>query len=423
LKVLQINNTDAGGGAAVAANRLNRALRRNGIESKLLVQDLSGSEEGVYAVGNGLISRVKSKVNYLIERLSFLPYQKNTSGRNNFSVANVGINISNHTLVKDADIIHIHSINNGFLSIDSLGDLLACGKPIVWTQHDMWSFTGGCHFAGSCMEFLEFCSYCPFLRKPEKKDLSAKIFAKKRKIYNKTNLSIVSSSRWLRTLSQESKLLRRKLFYNIPNPIDINFYKPKNKLESLNNLDLSPDKKYILYGADNVNDPRKGVRYFVEALNVLSENFPSVKDKAELIVFGKIDKDILKQLPFKTNYFRYVTNAGELVDLYNAADCYVLPSLQVNLPNTIMESMACGTPVVGFSIGGVPEMICHKECGYLAEVKNSLSLATGIYEMLFVCDLKKLSENARRKAELYYSEPVVADQYKRLYTSLMTENL
>ncbi len=419
MKILQINKTDAGGGAAVAANRLNRALRNNGIESKLMVQDLRRNEEGVYAVGSGFAYRQKAFARFAWERLSFLPYERNASVRFAFSPANTGIDISRHPLVQEADIIHLHWVNQGFLSLETLGQLLACGKPIVWTQHDMWSFTGGCHYAGTCLEFLEFCSYCPFLKKPGKKDLSAQLFAKKRRIYNAAPLSIVTCSKWLRTLSQESKLLRRKNFHNIPNPIDTNFYAPRNKQEARQRLNLPADKKLVLFGAANVNDPRKGMRYFIEALSILGENFPVVNENTELVVFGKMNDETIKLFPFKTHSFKFVSNPDTLVDLYCAADCYVLPSLQDNLPNTVMESLACGTPVVGFSIGGVPEMVTHQQSGYLAEVKNSLSLATGIYETLFISDQQKYRQNARQKAVDCYAEAVVAKQYTEVYKSLL----
>lgn len=419
MKILQINKTDAGGGAAVAANRLNRALRNNGIESKLMVQDLRRNEEGVYAVGSGFAYRQKAFARFAWERLSFLPYERNASVRFAFSPANTGIDISRHPLVQEADIIHLHWVNQGFLSLETLGQLLACGKPIVWTQHDMWSFTGGCHYAGTCLEFLEFCSYCPFLKKPGKKDLSAQLFAKKRRIYNAAPLSIVTCSKWLRTLSQESKLLRRKDFHNIPNPIDTNFYAPRNKQEARQRLNLPADKKLVLFGAANVNDPRKGMRYFIEALSILGENFPVVNENTELVVFGKMNDETIKLFPFKTHSFKFVSNPDTLVDLYCAADCYVLPSLQDNLPNTVMESLACGTPVVGFSIGGVPEMVTHQQSGYLAEVKNSLSLATGIYETLFISDQQKYRQIARQKAVDCYAEAVVAKQYTEVYKSLL----
>ncbi len=419
MKILQINKTDIGGGAAVAAKRLNSALLSNGYDSKLLVQDARSSEGGVYPVDSSVFSKQLSHFHKSKEHLSFIPYERNAIARKSFSCASQGIDISDHPLVKEADILHLHWINDGFLSLKTLGKLFALGKPVVWTQHDMWSFTGGCHFAGTCLEFLEFCSYCPFLRKSGKKDLSARLFAQKRKIYGDSNLSIVTCSKWLRTLSQESKLLRRKDFYNIPNPIDTDLYKPGNKEKARLNLGLPTNKKLILFGADDLNDPRKGFRYLIEALSILGENFPAILDSTELVSFGKINKQIVKHLPFKLHSFKYVVDPQKLVDIYNAADCYVLPSLQDNLPNTIMESMACGTPVVGFSIGGVPEMVTHNESGYLAEVKNSLSLATGIYHTLFVGDISQLENNARMSAVSQFAEKTVVDQYVEVYKSLL----
>ncbi len=419
MKILQINKTDVGGGAAVAANRLNRALRRHGVESKLLVQDLVREGDGVYGVSSGFINRQKAFGRFVFERLYFLPYEKNASIRFAFSPANTGLDISNHPLVQEADIIHLHWVNQGFLSLDTLGKLFALGKPIVWTQHDMWAFTGGCHYSGSCQQFLEFCSFCPFLKKPAKKDLSAQLFAKKRKIYNQASLSVVACSRWLRGLAVESKLLRNKPAYAIPNPIDTNFYKPSNKKEARLRLGIGSDKKMILFGAANVADPRKGMRYFLEALSILNDNFSLDNDEVELLVFGKMNDEVEKQLPFKTHSFNFVKDPKVLLDLYNAADVFALPSLQDNLPNTVMEALACGTPVVGFSIGGVPEMVTHKEMGYLAEVKNALSLANGLYESLFVDDREAYSKAAREKVLSSYSEQVVAEQYAEVYQSLL----
>lgn len=421
MKVLLINKTDTGGGAAVAANRLNSALRHQGIDAKLLVQDANKNEAGIYPAGQGFRYRQKAFARFAWERLCFLPHEKNASVRFAFSPANTGMDISTHPLVQEADIIHLHWINQGFLSLATLRKLFSLGKPVVWTQHDMWSFTGGCHYAGSCLEFLEFCSYCPFLKKPAKKDLSAQIFAKKRKIYNSAPLHIVTCSKWLRTLSQESKLLRNKPFYNIPNPIDTDFYRPVDKLQAREKLGLPKDKKLILFGAANVNDPRKGMRYFIEALTTLGENFPVVTDNAELVVFGKMKNESAKQFPFKTHSFSFVSDPQTIVDLYNAADIYALPSLQDNLPNTVMEAMACGTPVVGFSIGGVPEMVTHQESGYLAQVKNSLSLATGIYETLFLSDIKQMGKNAREKTLQCYTEEIVANQYLEVYKKALNQ--
>ena len=421
LKVLQINKTDTGGGAAIAANRLNHALRRNGVDSKLLVQDKHSNDDSVYSVGKGFCYKQKALGRFLRERLMFLPYERNSSVRFTFSPANAGIDISNHPLVTEADVIHIHWVNQGFLSIQSLGKLLAAGKPIVWTQHDMWSFTGGCHYSGTCLRFTESCSHCPVLRKPGKNDLSARLFAQKKKVYTGYPVSIIACSSWLRQLAGKSKLLEGKMFYDIPNPIDTSFYQPRDKREARKRLGLPLDKKLLLFGAANVDDSRKGIHYFIDALNKLREHRSGIKEGIELVVFGKMNKETVDLFPFKTHSLKFITDPDKLVDLYNAADVFVLPSLQDNLPNTVMESLACGTPVVGFRTGGVPEMIAHRESGYLAEFKNAQSLSTGIYETLFVSDTEELGVNARQKAVEKYSEKVVTAQYLDVYHSLLNQ--
>lgn len=419
MKVVLINKTDVGGGAAVAANRLKEALRQEGVDASMLVQDAKQPGDGVVAVGDGFMHRQKAFYRFVMERLLFLPHEKNALERFAFSPANTGIDISHHPLVLEADIIHLHWVNQGFLSLESLQKLFSLGKPVVWTLHDMWSFTGGCHYSGSCLEFLEHCAYCPFLKKPGKNDLSARLFKQKKELYKHVSMHVVTCSKWLKSLSNESTLLRSKIFHQIPNPIDTNFYQPRDKKQCREKLGLPRDKKLVLFGAANVEDTRKGMRYLLEALDILKESFPLFRDNVELLVFGKMPKGKAKTFPFKTHSFKFVSDHNVLVDLYNAADIFVLPSLQDNLPNTVMESMACGTPVVGFRIGGVPEMIDHEESGFLAEVRNALSLATGMHETLFLSDFEQMGAAARAKVVKCYSQKVVAQRYLTVYNEAL----
>lgn len=419
MKVVLLNKTDAGGGAAVAASRLNKALRANGIDSSLLVQDHVWHTDGVVGVGHGFMYRQKAFAGFLWERLCFLPHEKDSSVRFGFSPANTGMDITQHPLIKEADIIHLHWVNQGFLSLNSLNKLFTLGKPIVWTQHDMWAFTGGCHYAGDCQRFLESCVYCPFLRRPHAKDLSSVLFKRKQQIYDQTHMSIVACSKWLRDLAKESSLLGDKQAFAIPNPIDTGFYRPMDKLDQRQLLGLPKDKKLILFGAANVNDPRKGMSYFLKALDILNKNYPGANENIELVVFGKMKKDVLKQLPFKVHAFSFVSDPEVLVSLYNSADIFVLPSLQDNLPNTVMEALACGTPVVGFGIGGVPEMVSHKVSGYMARMKDAESLADGLYDTLFKADLDAYSQAARDKVIKDYSEEAVAKKYLQVYQSML----
>jgi glycosyltransferase involved in cell wall biosynthesis len=421
LKVVHINKTDSGGGAAVAANRLNQALSKHGVDSWLLVQDGKSQEKNIRLAGEGFLYRQKALSRFVWERIRFLPHEKNAMLRFAFSPGNTGMDLSKHPLIQEADILHLHWINQGYISLDGLRQLFSLGKPIVWTLHDMWPFTGGCHYAGTCLEFLERCSFCPFLKKPDKRDLSARQFIRKKQIYKTTKMHAVACSKWLKTISFESSLLRDKLVSNIPNPIDTALFKPLDKKSCRAKLNLPQDKKLLLFGAANVGDTRKGIRYLYEALNILVESFPVFKENVEVVVFGKIPSKVKNIFPFVTHNLKFITDTQTLVEAYNAADVYVLPSLQDNLPNTVMESMSCGTPVVGFHIGGVPEMIDHNKSGFLAEVKNSLSLATGIYETLFLSNLEEMGLMARRKVETNFSEEVVASQYKKVYEDLLTE--
>lgn len=419
MKIVHINNSDIVGGAAIAANRLNVALRNFGIDSNMLVQEAKTDAEGIVAIGTGKMHRAKSFTRFVYERLTFLPHEKNAVLRYAYSPANIGVDISQHPLVKDADIIHLHWINQGYISLKGLKKLFDTGKPIVWTQHDMWSFTGGCHYAGTCLEFLERCSFCPFLKKPAKNDLSARQFIIKKKLYSNVLLHPVSCSRWLRALSSESSLFRNKEVSSIPNPIDTKVFKPIDKAESRKDLGLPTDKKLLLFGAANIYDLRKGARYLFEALNILHESFPVFKENVEIVVFGKMPQKTKDSIPFTIHRMNFISDISDIVKLYNASDIFVLPSLQDNLPNTVMESMACGTPVVSFRTGGVPEMIEHKHSGFLAEGKNALSLATGIYETLFLLDIDILGKNARQKVLNEYTGEVVAGQYVELYKKLL----
>ncbi|MCF0191523.1 MAG: glycosyltransferase [Marinilabiliaceae bacterium] len=418
MKIVHINKSDAGGGASVAALRIHRSLLRAGVDSHILVQEQRRTEQNEHVAGSGLIYRTKNFVRFVWERLRFLPYEKERALRYYFSIANVGQSIVNHPVIQEADIIHLHWINQGYLSLDTLQELFKLGKPIVWTLHDMWPFTGGCHYAGSCLEFNEHCGFCPLLNSPSANDISVDVFQKKKEIYKNVNLNIVTCSRWLGTLASSSSLFRNTPITPIPNPIDTNFYTILDRQECRKELGLPLDKKLILFGAANIYDIRKGYRYLSESLSILKENFPSMSNNLELVVFGKIPYDATREFSFKTHAMEFIKNPTTLLKIYNACDTFILPSLQDNLPNTVVECLSCGTPVVGFRIGGVPEMIQHGKTGYLAEIRNSLSLANGIYSMLFY-GTEEHRQQVRESAIELFAEQKVAKQYIEVYEAAL----
>lgn len=415
--VLQLSTFHWEGGAGVAAARLHQALLKSGIESNLLVPQLSAPQEHAYALANTKWGSRKVWGRFVAERLHFLPFERDKSVRFAFSPAQSGADISEHPLVQAASVIHLHWINFGFLSLKSLEKLFALGKPIVWTLHDMWASTGGCHYNRGCDHYLSHCQYCPYLRKPEQYDISFSQFEAKKVIYNEANITLVSPSRWLGETVKKAALTSHLPSLSIPNCIDTDLFKSTDKLEARKALELSTDKKLLLFAGANTQDPRKGFAYFKKAL----EEFNTNSSEIEVLVLGKGNAQKFEDMPVKTHFLGKITDPNRMVSAYNAADMIVVPSLEDNLPNTIMEAMACGTPAVGFATGGIPEMIGHLENGYVADAKSAESLADGIRWVLENNAENAVSDKARQKVLDTYAEKVVAGQYSKLYRSLLNE--
>ena len=413
--ILHLSTFHLEGGAGVAATRLHRALLSAGEDSRMLIPEVRNSENGVTSLAN---NKWKSKIEFarfVAERLYFYPYEKDKSVRFAFSPAAAGADISNHPLVKQADIIHLHWINFGFLSMDSLEKLFALEKPIVWTMHDMWTFTGGCHYSRGCDHFLTHCQYCPYLAKPDKYDISFTQFERKAAIYSTTKMALISPSKWLNDLTKKAYLTKNIQALAIPNCLDITIFKPEIKSEVRAILNLPTDKILILFAGANTQDPRKGFDYFKEAMKICNAS----QENIEVLIFGKSNPGSFDSFPVPVHYLGKITETEKMVNVYNAADMIVVPSLEDNLPNTIMEAMACGTPAVGFETGGIPEMIDHKTNGFVATLKSAKSLAEGIEWVLKHDTEGEISEKARQKVEVFYSEKVVMEQYLSLYKSLL----
>lgn len=421
MKVLLINKSDKTGGAAVACRRLLKALLKNDTDAKMLVQEKTDDDQTVVATGTGY---VKQKLNFLwfvLERLYFLFHEASKEIRFAFSPGVVGENIQDNSSVKISDIIHLHWFNQGFLSLNSLRNLIKTGKPIVWTLHDMWTFTGGCHYAGNCENYFDDCGNCSFLKHPAPKDLSYKILQKKKQLFKDANFTFVTCSKWLREKAEESSLLKGFKIYNIPNPIDQKVFYPMDKQTVRQKLSLPVNKKLILFAAANISDKRKGLSYLLDALDLFIQSNPNTD--FEVVTFGKSNDAIFENTAFRVHHLGVLSETRKIAEAYGLSDLFVLPSLEDNLPNTIMESLACGTPVLAFDTGGIPEMVEHKQNGYLAKYKSAESLKNGLEFILNHPKPEELSENALEKVKNEYSEQIVAEKYKEVYASLLNSNL
>lgn len=409
MKVLIINTNESSGGAAKAANRLHKGLRSIGVESFMLVQRTEKNNEYIIGAKANLFFK---GVNFLRSRLDSLP-KKIYKDRENVTWSINWLHnplLFYHIKKIKPDIINLHWVNSGFISIKQINKLKKLNIPLVWTLHDMWPFTGGCHYSGDCNKYVSNCKSCPQLGSKKNNDLSNYIFNTKKKYY--PHFNIVCLCEWMKNCVKSSHLLSNSKINIIPNGFDLNIFKPRDINKTREIFSLPKNKKIILFGAVDSNDKRKGLFFLEKALNKINN-----KNYAAAIFGGCKEKINLK---IDTHYLGKINKEKRLSLLYNSADVFVCPSLEDNLPNTVIESLSSGTPVVGFKVGGIPDMIKHKNNGYLANYKDSNDLAKGINWCIENEERNKdLSVNARKKAEREYSLEIQANRYKKLFKDLI----
>lgn len=413
LKIVMLSYHNQNGGAGIACGRLAAALKNIGHHVTYLVQEKSGNNSAI-SINHSWINKGIAWLRFILERLYFLPHEKDKSIRFLFNPGVFGQNLSQHPSIKSADVIHMHWMNFGFMGISDISELLKLGKPVIWTLHDMWAFTGGCHHSGDCNRFQINCGQCKFVKSPEHWDLSHRLWAKKAIEFDSNNLKVITCSKWLKDQAASSSILYNREIVQIPNAIDIQVFKPGNQDEARIKLGLALKKTYILFVAMRVNAPAKGFDYLSKALEIWAQNNPSLIDQTEILIVGGLtDEQVIHSLPLKVNSLGHISDHHQMIDIYHAADIYITPSLEENLPNTIMEAMACGTPSIGFNTGGIPEMIAHKKNGYVAQKLDSNDLATGIDWLLE--NLEIASIDARQFVENNYSEEFVAQKHIDFY--------
>lgn len=398
LKIAIISMSDTSGGAAKAAYRLHKALLSNEINSKMYVLKKNYAHDNTIITTTGIINKVLNLIRPSIEQ--FIT-NKNTSGLY-FSASCFSNNSLVKKIIKDnPDIIHLHWINNGTLSI---GNLKKFNKPIVWSMHDNWPFTGGCHVKLQCNKYEFMCTSCPLLHENSLSNLSKKIFLRKKKIYNKCDIYPVALSSWLKEEAEKSSLMCKLMITKIPNPINTNIFKKIDFTAARNLLNINPDTRVLLFGAVNpLKDINKGGDLLLQAFKYLTS-----KDIV-LLVAGttKPDKELF---PIESIYLGSLSDDLSLIVAYNAADLTIVPSRQENLSNTIMESLACGTPVAAFNTGGNKDMVITDSTGYLAENENPEDLAKGIEIIL-------------NKGKSFYSLKCIDFVNKNFSESIVTEKM
>ncbi len=413
MKILLLNTSDISGGAARAAYRLHRGLQTIGVDSQMLVQNKTSDDRTVNSPqtkpGKGW-----AKVRPTLNAIPLQFYRQRD--RAPYSVQWLLERIAPKIAQINPDIINLHWICGGYLQIETLAKF---NKPIVWTLHDMWAFTGGCHYSQECDRYTKSCGTCPQLYSNIDWDLSKWVWQRKAKAWKNLDLTIVTPSEWLAKCAKASSLFQDLPIKVIPNGIDTQKYKPVDKQLAKKLIGLSPDKQFILFGAVGAtSDSRKGFHLLLPALQKLK--YSQKQDQIELVIFGSSQPNNPPDFGFKVHYLGRFYDDISLALLYAAADVFVAPSIQDNLANTVMEALACGTPCVAFNIGGMPDMIEHKQNGYLAQSFEVEDLAEGIKWIL--ADRQrhyKITQVARNKVEQCFTLEIQAQKYSKLLKSIL----
>ena len=427
IKVVHLCTQDFGG-AGKAAYRLHKGLQAIGVDSIFIVLDKHSGDPSVKVIPDydqRNLTYCDSFETYNSTRMRLM-WRHWSEMLNDYPNRPAGLEISTDTSssvklnyireILEADVINLHWVA-GMINFVELPRLLK-GKKIVWTLHDMNPFTGGCHYSSSCNKYLSKCEDCPQLGSDDSKDMAQSFFLDKKNAYDNLDFNIVAPSRWLRQEAGKSTLFSQFSIDHIPYGLPLDIFKPMDKTAAKKMANVNNETKVILFGAENIQNKRKGLKYLIDALKNLDE---STQSEILVLTFGSGNLNLPSTLKFQYKNIGSVTDQNILSAIYSIADVFVIPSLEDNLPNTVLEALACGTPVVGFNIGGIPDMISHLQTGYLAYPGDVKDLANGIDWALI--NSEKISPECRKFAEDNYELKIQANAYLNKYKLLLEKGL
>lgn len=408
MKVLFVNATQSRGGAARAMQRIAKALREAGAEVRIAMLEGPGGDGATRAPGWTRDFPIVAKA---ADRFPVLGYPDGFRlfRTLNFSPAWRRSDDADFVDGFDADIVNLHWVNYGFLSPEGIASLR---RPVVWTMHDMWPFTGGCHYAGDCTRYTDGCGTCPVLHSRSADDLSSRLMARKRASWRERTFSIVSPSRWLADCARaEGSVFARMPASVIANPVDTAAFAPDDRAAARRRFNLPVDAPLILFGAQRaLRNPLKGYDRLRAALTLLAKR----GQKPQLVVFGAGEEERgAVGLDLPVHLLGHLGSDADIAAAYRAADVFVLPSSQDNLPNTVAEALCCGTPVAAFRIGGIPDMVRDGENGQLAAPFDIGALADAIATCIEAGDSFRMA--ARASAEVLFDPRRIAQAYLDVY--------
>jgi len=412
VRILHVNTSDINGGAAIAAHRLHQGLVAIGVDSIMLVQKKNSDDYRVI----GPASKPARALARLRVALNDLPLHCYRNRKKiPFSSSWMTDRLLKNIRQLQPDIVHLHWIAGGFLRIETLAKIQ---KPIVWTLHDMWGFTGGCHYDEGCGRYEIGCGACPSLGSDKRHDLAYRVWRRKRKAWHCLKLTVVTPSRWLADCVKASKLLGGYHVEIIPNGLDLTKYKPIDKFQARLIWGLPQDKKLILFGALNATmDIRKGFGLLQCALQRMAAAVD--REQYRVVIFGASEPKQIPNLGFDAYYLGRLHDDVSLAVLYSAVDVMCVPSRQEAFGQTASEAMACGTPVVAFGYTGLSDIVEHGKNGYLAMAFDIEDFANCIGRVLSDRERHQtFSQATREKAKREFEITQVAGRYVEVYKGI-----
>ena len=399
MKVSHFCTTDFGG-AYRAASRISEAMRLAGADSALYVRTKTHKDSECTAIVDSpiksFVSKAKNVGNLLLSKGEIITDR-------------FGTDITKTAAVQDADVIILHWVNS-FVSYDTLKKLSDTKKPVIWVMHDMWPYTGGCHHGYGCERYAQGCGKCPFLNSSDENDLSRKNFMRKKEALRGSGMVLVSPSNWNRDCCEKSGISEGLEKRVIHNPIDTGIFNPEGDTLLLRKkYGLPLHKKLILFGA-MVQSVHKweGMEMTAKAVSMLDED---TKKDCELLLFGNAPGIDLSCFDIPARALGHIDGQEKIADIYRLSDVFVSPSVADNYPNTLLESVCCGTPCVCFDIGGMPDIVKTGITGYLAKAKDVDDLSKGLGYVL-EGDLKvKLQDISYNKNLSDNSYDIIGRQY------------
>ncbi|OLP18615.1 glycosyl transferase [Leptolyngbya sp. 'hensonii'] len=404
MQVLHISQSDIAGGAAIAAYRLHQGLLTQDCESRMLVGVARTVDRRIIAL---------PRRRWLENQLFRLTWPLSLSQLHCIS----SFDIPRHPCFQEAAILNLHNLHDGYFNYLAL-PALTQAKPTVFTLHDMWSFTGHCGYSYDCDRWQRGCGACPDLQVPPalSRDTTWLEWHLKQWAYQRSKMTIVTPSHWLADQARRS-LLQSFPVQTIPYGLDTTAYQPLDPVQCRALLGISPGQRVLMFAAASLGDRRKGADLLLQALQQLPA---SLKTDLLLLVLGEQGEALAEQAGLPTLHLGYISHDRIKAICYSAADLFVFPTRADNLPLVVLESMACGTPIVSFQVGGVPEMVRPGITGYLAPPENATALGQGIVQLLEDERLRlQLGQNCRSVALAEYALELQAQRYLSLYQELL----